>query len=149
MRKSCFEGIYVDDRKIVRVEYNPVIADLTKIREVRLSDNWRRGRDVLAAPASRDCFVTPTFSSQARCVSANPRSFRFADLALSGSHSTLYVFKISSLREEVLKTRRGRDSNPGSRLRGILLFESSSFDHSDTSPRSVILRDSFPLKFGK
>jgi hypothetical protein len=40
-----FEGIYVDDRKIVRVEYNPVIADLTRIREVRLSDNWRGAWD--------------------------------------------------------------------------------------------------------
>ena len=40
--RMFFEGIHVDDRKIVRVEYNPVIADLTKIREVRLSDNWRR-----------------------------------------------------------------------------------------------------------
>ncbi|MCB9790916.1 hypothetical protein H6764_02740, partial [Candidatus Nomurabacteria bacterium] len=43
--RMFFEGIYVDDRKIVQVEYNPVIADLTRIREVRLSDNWRRGRD--------------------------------------------------------------------------------------------------------
>lgn len=43
--RMFFEGIYVDDRKIVRVEYNPVIADLTRIREVRLSDNWRKGWD--------------------------------------------------------------------------------------------------------
>jgi hypothetical protein len=41
--RMFFEGVYVDDRKIVRVEYNPVIADFTKIREVRLSDNWRGG----------------------------------------------------------------------------------------------------------
>ena len=43
--RMFFEGIYVDNKKIVRVEYNPVIAQLTKIREVRITNNWRRGRD--------------------------------------------------------------------------------------------------------
>lgn len=40
-----FEGINIDNRKIVRVEYNPVIADLTKIREVRLVLTGQRDGD--------------------------------------------------------------------------------------------------------
>lgn len=40
-----FEGIYVDNKEIVQVKYNPVIAQLARINEVRLSDNWRKGRD--------------------------------------------------------------------------------------------------------
>lgn len=43
--RMFFEGIYVDNKEIVRVEYNPVIAQLSKIREVRITNNWRRGQD--------------------------------------------------------------------------------------------------------
>ncbi len=39
--RMFFEGIYVDNKEIVRVEYNPVVAQLTKIREVRITNNWR------------------------------------------------------------------------------------------------------------
>lgn len=49
--RMFFEGIYVDNKEIVQVKYNPVIAQLTRIREVRISDNWRRVRDSNSRPS--------------------------------------------------------------------------------------------------
>jgi hypothetical protein len=43
--RMFFEGIYDDNKEIVQVEYNPVIAQLTKILEVRITNNWRREWD--------------------------------------------------------------------------------------------------------
>jgi len=37
-----FEKIIVDEREIIEIAYNPIIADLIRIREVRITDRWRR-----------------------------------------------------------------------------------------------------------
>ncbi len=40
-----FEKIIVDEREIIEIVYNPIIANLIRIREVRITDRWRRGWD--------------------------------------------------------------------------------------------------------
>jgi hypothetical protein len=37
--------VYVDDRKIVKLEFMPVIEKLIEIEQVRIRNKWRRVRD--------------------------------------------------------------------------------------------------------